>query len=406
MSRPAVVAALPALLVLLACREGKPPALRAHPAPALSRAVPGTVTSAAADTTADAPPDTTASSGSRLSMSGRAPDAPRDHDDAAPRPVAPAPGAGGTVAAPAPPAGRGVASTRAPNELGRVPILEYHLLGDRESRWMVERTHFRRQLELLYERGYRPVSVADLVDRKIALPAGQSPVVFTFDDAPPSQFGYIERNGALEVDPNSAVGIWLDFHRTHPDWANKAVFCMLPGAAAGHAFFGDKGIDGQRTEWRQRKVRFLAEQGFELCDHTLWHANLGKYPDAVVQEQIARGVLAIDSAVAGYRVRTFALPLGVWPKNRELARAGEWRDPRSGRVVRYAFDAVLEVAGGPARSPYDPRFDAHRLPRMEVFGNELEKALDALDRSGMRYVSDGNVATVARPGERARLVSR
>lgn len=286
---------------------------------------------------------------------------------------------------------------RTPNELGRIPILEIHLLGDSDSRWHVERNHFRRDLERLYASGYRPVTVSEMIDRKIDLPAGESPVVFTFDDAGPSQFSYIERNGTLEIDPNSAVGIWLAFHREHPDWRNKATFCMLPAGAAGHAFFGEKGIEGQKSEWRFRKVRFLAEQGFELCGHTLWHANLGKYSDAIVQEQIARGVMAIDSAVPGYRVRTFALPLGVWPKNRALATAGEWRVPGSGRVVHYDFDAVLEVSGGPSRSPYDPAFDAHRLTRIEVFGNALERALDQLEASGTRYVSDGDPATIARP---------
>jgi peptidoglycan/xylan/chitin deacetylase (PgdA/CDA1 family) len=290
--------------------------------------------------------------------------------------------------------------TRAPNEMGRVPILEYHLIGERESQWMVERGHFRRQLELLYERGYRPITVAELVDRKFNLPAGMSPVVFTFDDASPSQFSYIEKDGKLEVDPNSVVGIWLDFNKKHPDWGKKATFCMLPAASSGHAFFGDKGIDGQKTAWRFQKVRFLAEQGFELCNHTLWHANLGKYSDEVVQEQIARGVMAIDSAVPGYKVRTFALPLGVWPKNRELARTGSWKDPKSGRVVRYDFDAILEVSGGPARSPADPKFDAHRLPRVIVYAKELEKVLDQLDKPGIaaRYVSAGKGGVPAGAG--------
>ncbi|HET7622797.1 MAG TPA: polysaccharide deacetylase family protein, partial [Gemmatimonadaceae bacterium] len=184
------------------------------------------------------------------------------------------------------------ADGRTVNELGRVPILEYHLIGDSDSRWMVERGHFRDQLRLLYERGYRPITVSELVDGKIDLPAGKSPVVFTFDDASPSQFSYIERDGRLEVDPNSVVGIWLAFHAEHPDWGRKATFCMLPGAAAGRSFFGDKGIEGQKSEWRMKKVRFLAEQGFELCNHTLWHANLANYPDSVVRQQIARGDLA------------------------------------------------------------------------------------------------------------------
>lgn len=285
--------------------------------------------------------------------------------------------------------GSAAGARRAANELGRIPILEYHLIGDSEGRWMVERGHFRNQLELLYQRGYRPITVAELVDGKIDLPAGQSPVVVTFDDASPSQFSYVERDGRLEIDPNSAVGIWLAFHDLHPDWGNKATFCMLPGAAAGRSFFGDKGIEGQKTEWRMKKVRFLAEQGFELCNHTLWHANLAHYPDSAVRQQIARGAMAIDSAVSGYRVRTFALPLGVWPKNRELARAGSWRDPKSGRDIQYKYDAVLMVSGGPARSPFDPLFDPYRLPRVQVYGNELEKLLDQIDRTRTRYVASG-----------------
>jgi len=291
------------------------------------------------------------------------------------------------------------AGGREVNELGRIPILEYHLIGDSDGRWTVERGRFREQLRMLYDRGYRPITVSELVDGKIDLPAGRSPVVFTFDDASPSQFSYIERDGRLEVDPNSVVGIWLAFHAEHPAWGKKATFCMLPGAAAGRSFFGDKGIEGQKTEWRMRKVKFLAEQGFELCNHTLWHANLANYPDSVVRQQIARGDLAIDSAVAGYHVRTFALPLGMWPKNRELARAGSWRDPKSGREVKYKYDAVLMVSGGPARSPFDPLFDPYRLPRVQVYGNELEKTLDQIER--MRYVASGIA-----PHGRARSVKR
>jgi peptidoglycan/xylan/chitin deacetylase (PgdA/CDA1 family) len=281
-------------------------------------------------------------------------------------------------------------NSRPANDQGRIPILEYHLIGDKDGRWERSSDRFRKDLEVLYARGYRPITVAQLIDKQFDIPAGMSPVVFTFDDASPGQFRYIERNGQLEVDPKSAVGIWLDFNKAHPDWQKRATFCLLPGAAAGHAFFGDKGIDGQKTAWRLQKVRFLHEQGFELCDHTLWHANLAKYSDAVVQEQIARGVLAIDSAVAGYKVRTFALPLGVWPRNRALARAGSWTDPKTGKTVRYSFDAILEVSGPPAKSPRAAGFDPHSLPRIQILGNELEKTLDQLEtKQWSRYVTPG-----------------
>lgn len=286
---------------------------------------------------------------------------------------------------------------REPNEMGRIPILEYHLIGAQEGRWEREHTRFRRDLELLYERGYRPVTVAELVDRRIDLPRGLSPVVFTFDDASPSQFRYIERNGELVIDSTSAVGIWLDFHKAHPDWENKATFCLLSGAEAGRAFFGDRNIEGQKTAWRHAKLKFLAERGFELCNHTLWHAQLSKYDDAVVQEQIARLALAVDSAVPGYRVRTLALPLGAWPKNQVLAAKGSWTDRRSQRTIAYDHAAVLLVAGGPVPSPFDPAFNALRLERVQIVGNSLERTLDWLEKPGRRYVSDGDARAVAAP---------
>lgn len=281
------------------------------------------------------------------------------------------------------------ATARVPNDQGRIPILEYHLVGGKDSRWGRSSARFRRDLELLYARGYRPITVAQLVDGKIDIPAGTSPVVFTFDDASPGQLRFIERNGKTEVDPTSAVGIWMEFSRTHPEWKNRATFCLLSGATEGHAFFGDKGIEGQKSAWRFEKLRLLANAGFELCAHTLWHANLAKYDDRTVQEQIARSVLAIDSAVSGYRVRTFALPLGKWPKNRALATSGAWRDPRGGREVKYAFDAVLLVSGPPVASPAAAGFNPLKLGRIQVFGDELERLLDRMDARNERFVSGG-----------------
>jgi peptidoglycan/xylan/chitin deacetylase (PgdA/CDA1 family) len=290
-----------------------------------------------------------------------------------------------------------VPQDRPANELGRIPILEYHLIGETEGRWQRTPARFREDLELLYERGYRPVTIRDLVAKRLDLLAGLSPVVITFDDASPGQFRFTARGDSLVVDPSSAVGMWLEMHRAHPDWENRGVFCMLSGAEAGRAFFGDKGIEGQATAWRHRKVKQLAELGFELCNHTLWHANLKGMAAPRVQEQIARLQLAIDSVVPGYEPRTFALPLGQWPDDRALAVTGEWTDPKSGRTVRYRHDAVLLVAGGPARSPHDPEFDALRLPRVQVFEDELRTILDRLDQRGQRYVSDGDPSKVTRP---------
>ncbi len=270
--------------------------------------------------------------------------------------------------------------------LGKIPVLMVHVVADSDATWQITKARFRQTLDSLYAHNYRPITVAQMIDKRIDVPAGKRPVVFTFDDASPSQFRYLDRDGQLQVDPASAVGIWLDFAKSHPDWKPRATFCMLSGAAVGRSFFGDKAIEGQLSAWRFQKLRFLRDQGFELCNHTLWHANLAKYPDAFVQEQIARGQLAIDSAVPGYRVRTFALPLGIWPKNRALALQGEWRNPKGGVVTRYNHDALLEVANGPSVSPFDTSFNARSIKRFNVYFNSVDSLIARLERTGNGYV--------------------
>ena len=291
------------------------------------------------------------------------------------------------------------AVTRTPNELGRIPILEWHQVVDADGTYKVSRERFRAELEELHARGYVPINLSEYLDRKIDLPAGKSPVLFTFDDASPSQFSYVERNGKLVVDGRSALGILEEFIRTHSDWRPKGLFCVLPAAQVGHAFFGDKGIDGQKTEWRFPKLQYLVKSGFELCNHTLWHARLDKYNDAVVQEQFARTVQAIDSAMPNYPIRGMALPYGIWPKNKAVAYRGSWFDKKLRKEIRYQHEAVFLVAGGPARSPFDPQFDALKLPRVPLQGGtKLKPTLDELDKPGpmSRYVSDGNPAVIAK----------
>ena len=281
-------------------------------------------------------------------------------------------------------------AARVPNELGRIPVLQYHLIGETDGRWRRSWQRFARDLEMLHARGYRPITIKQLVRGAIDLPAGLSPVVITFDDASPGQFRYIEdADGTLRIDPTSAVGVWTAFAAEHPEWKGRAVFCVLPAAAEGHAFFGEKGIQSQKSAWRLPKVRYLIEQGFELCNHTLWHANLSQMSDAVVQEQLARAQLAVDSAVAGYEVSTLALPLGIWPSDRSLLTKGSWKDQKTGKMVQYSINAVLMVAGGTAVSPWDPSFNPLKIPRVQVFADELEQLLDQLDRHGTRFVSGG-----------------
>jgi peptidoglycan/xylan/chitin deacetylase (PgdA/CDA1 family) len=292
--------------------------------------------------------------------------------------------------APAAEASGGASSSALPaNPQGRIPVLEYHVIGgDKNSLYTRTAASYRNDLETAYKLGYRPITISQMLDKDFRdVPAGMSPVVVVFDDASDSQFRYIEQDGKLVVDPTSGLGIWEEFAKTHPGWKPRGVFCLLNGAAAGHNFFGDNPkYGGQKREWRFQKVKYLADQGHELCDHTVWHARLDKFSDAIVQEQIARNAMGIDSAVPGYKLRTMALPYGIWPKNRPLAWQGSWTDPKTGKTHSYKFDAVLEVAGGPTRSPYDPQFNPKSVNRIEAIDDDIAKTLTRLDQSKTRFV--------------------
>ena len=269
-----------------------------------------------------------------------------------------------------------------PNELGRVMILEYHLIEEPEARWARTPANFRRDLERLWAQGYRLVGLTDYIAGRIALPSGTTPVILTFDDSSPGQLRFSERNGKVEVDPSSAVGIMEAFAREHPEFGLKATFYVLPGAKQPHKLFG-------QPEHEQAKLEYLVKRGFEIGNHTLWHANLAKYPETTVRQQLARAQEWVERLIPGYRLRTLALPMGAYPSQLEWAVKG------SVNGTNYAHEAILMVAGGAAPSPFHRKFDPYHLPRIQATESELQGWLRHFEQTpGDRYVSDGDPTTV------------
>ena len=274
------------------------------------------------------------------------------------------------------------APTREPNELGRVMILEYHKIDTPEARWTRTPENFRRDLQRLWERGYRTVALNDYLDGKIALPAGTTPLILTFDDSSPGQFRYVQRGSDWVIDPECGIGILEAFAREHPGFGHAATFYVLPGANPPNRLFN-------QPELATRKLQYLASQGYEIGNHSLWHAELGRYSEAVVREQLAGAQEWVQRHVPGYRFRTLALPLGSYPKELGWALSGE------AKGMTYKHDAILMVAGGAAPSPYARNFDPNRLPRIQAVGTDLDYWITYFDRNpGERYVSDGDPATI------------
>jgi hypothetical protein len=291
-----------------------------------------------------------------------------------------------------------------PNELGRILVLEYHRIGPNEGEWYRSEAHFRNDLQMLYDRGYRPVTMREVASGNINLPAGTSPVVFVFDDSSQGQFYYLP-NGS--IDPHTMVGMWTAFKQQHPDWSGGATWCVLPGAVHPSNFWGEKKSNeiprAQREATIKKKVDYLLQNGHEICNHTMWHAQLSKYPDAFVQDQIGSGQDSIMHYLpADYRFTTFALPLGLWPKNRALAWHGTYRNGKT-----YTNQVVLEVSGGPNVSPFDKSWDPHSVDRFIAAPGAIERQLAHWDQAPQeRYVSDGNPNVVSYPQREADKLGR
>lgn len=292
-----------------------------------------------------------------------------------------------------------------PNELGQILVLEYHRLGENEGEWIRKPENFRRDLQALYEAGYRPVLMRDVAEGRIDVPRGTTPVVITIDDASLGQF-YLRDDGS--IDPSSMMGMWDAFQKENPAWHFGAVWCILPAASHPSNFFGEKPDREvpreQREQWIRQKMEYIVENRHEVCNHTLYHARLDRAKnDQQVQEWIGIGQDSLKAYLPDdYDIVTFALPLGMWPGNRDLAWRGTYRDGRT-----YQHATILEVSGGPNVSPFHREYDPRSVDRFIVAPNALERQLKRwAEDPANRYVSDGDPNTVTYPARMAPQLDR
>jgi peptidoglycan/xylan/chitin deacetylase (PgdA/CDA1 family) len=281
------------------------------------------------------------------------------------------------------------------NELGVVPVLMHHeIRPDRVGAYDQTPAEFRRELETLWSRGYWPVRAVDLATADLEVPAGKTPVVLTFDDATQFQFSY---DASGHIKRTTAIGVLLEFARTHPGFRPAGTFYVL------RAPFGG-------TQRGPAMLRWLVRHGFELGNHTYDHLPLGSLSPSRVQREVVLGQKVITDAVPRARVRTLSLPLGEMPRQAVLVRQGRWE----GRSYRHA--GVFLVGAGPAPSPFSRAFEPGAIPRIRSshlpWDGERDFGaaywLDQLRRHPeQRYVSDGDPRTIGFPRtEAAHLAAR
>ncbi len=283
---------------------------------------------------------------------------------------------------------------RLPNEAGSIPVLMYHRIGKPEGTWTRTPKNFRRDLEELYRRGYRPISLTDMVRGRIDLPAGVSPVVLTFDDGHAGQLRFIDNDGQTIIDPDCAVGILLAFHQKHPDFPIEATFFLN-----GQSPFG-------QPEHVREKLELIVSRGMDIGNHTTVHANLTDprfHDPQTIQRVIGKQAAYLQSVLdrmGPYEVNTYALCNGQRPPGKAL-RALLLRGSFKGH--EYSNIAVLNVGAGPVASPIDKDFRPHFIPRIRASQTRVEGLgmydwLERLDAQPLeRFVSDGDPSTFTVP---------
>lgn len=285
-----------------------------------------------------------------------------------------------------------------PNESGQIMVVMFHNFVDAYPKGNNEYTttfsEFEKLLPELYEKNYRLVSLSDMLDNNVNIPAGCIPIVFTFDDGTSGQFSLVEQDGKLIVNPKSAVGIMEEFNKKHPDFGLEGTFYVNLGVKT----FSGSGNMADR-------LNYLIGKGFEIGNHTKTHVQLPKVKTVQkMLEEVGGNQVLMNEIVPGYSFNTFSLPFGEASKDmKQYVIKGNYQG------VDYKHSAIVLVGANPAPSPVSSKFDPMALPRVRATGQkkvdcDLAWWLEALKKGSSQYISDGNPNTVTVPKDKQKNV--
>ena len=281
-----------------------------------------------------------------------------------------------------------------PNEAGKIMILMYHNIGDEEKEWVRTPANFRRDMDALYEKGYRPISLKDYVSGNITTEQGFTPVVLTFDDGNLNNFEFLEN---AQINEDSAVGLLMGFHEKHKDFPLEATFFLY----GEHPFRQNSLID--------EKLSLIVENGMDIGNHTKDHngfknAGLQEIQDQIgLEAQFLKNTLNKDD----YDINTLALPFGERPKEETLTK---YLASGSSNGIPYENIAVLNVGWNPAYSPYDNKFDHTSIPRIRASEVKVDHVglynyIDYFDKHPEeKFISDGVAEIVTVPLDKKEFV--
>jgi peptidoglycan/xylan/chitin deacetylase (PgdA/CDA1 family) len=269
------------------------------------------------------------------------------------------------------------------NELGRIPVLMFHLIGHGKGYLAPDALRF--DIALLRSHGFYPTSIREMVEGTMKIPAGKSPVVLTFDDSSPGQYRIL---GDGTIDPECAVGI-LQAEVARGNWAPRATFFPLLTVNPANVLFG-------QPELAERKLQNLVEWGYEVGSHGMTHMDFSKATAAQVKRELAQSQQRLETLIGGgYEVFSLSPPYGEYPSDRSLLLSGTYEG------YAYKYHAVVMAWGESSPSPFSSSFDPTHIPRITAAAPEAVRKLMKYwnGHRQLLYVSDGDSGTISFPEE-------
>lgn len=275
-----------------------------------------------------------------------------------------------------------------PNEVNDIVIAMYHgIIPNLDNSDTVHRSvvGFKEDLELLYQNGYRLISMEDLMSNNITIEEGYTPLVLTFDDGLATSFSLTkDSNGNLSPTENCAVDIINKFNETNPDFGTHGMFYCV---TTQNSFKGDSNY--------KDSVNYLLENGYEVGSHTNSHANLAKLSATGIQKEMALSSKYIYENTDGLVAKYVAYPYGEIPNNNlnKYLLNGTYNN------YSYNFNSGVLASANTSTSTltYSKKFNKYKLGRYRGTNNsvmDLNWKINNDSAKNLQFISDGNPDTI------------
>jgi peptidoglycan/xylan/chitin deacetylase (PgdA/CDA1 family) len=297
-----------------------------------------------------------------------------------------------------------------PDELGLIPVLEYHVLTTDDSdneQFVRPISKFKQDLQWLYDHNFYVITLHDLINNTISAPAGKHPFAMTFDDSTTGQFRFlVGANGSVSVDPNSGVGILEDFFAKHPDFGHTAFFAVIATDSFCFDWQGNE-TDADQEKYCGQKITWLLDHGYEIGNHTVDHVNLQDVSDDKFVAELGGDFDWAKSKDPRALPDILAMPFGMYPDLDKHKQQRTWlREGFTYNGQNYKINGVLEVGANPAVAPDSTDWDPVWIPRIQAFDADAKVQggggfdtwfPDFENRPETLYTSDGNPNTITVP---------